>query len=148
MTRRHKPVGRQLTQRFHAASVPAIAEREPMPCPFSLRLTVEERAALEREAGRQPLGAYIRSKLLHNSEAPRRARRTPLADDKALAQLLGELGRARLANNLNQLAKAVHTGSLPVTPDTENAILTACQDVQLMRETLIAALGLGRGGPA
>ena len=144
MTRRgDKPVGRQLTQRFQAASVPTIAKRDPTPCPFSLRLTVEERAALEREAGRQPLGAYIRSKLLHSSEAPRRARRTPVGDDKALAQLLGELGRARLANNLNQLAKAVHTGSLPVTPETEKAILTACQEVQRMRETLVTALGLG-----
>jgi len=148
MTRRgDKPVGRRITKQFQSAAA-SVTQRRSLPCPFSLRLTVEERSVLEREAGHQPLGAYIRSKLLHNSEASRRARRTPLADEKALAQVLGELGRARLANNLNQLAKAVHTGSLPVTPDTEKAILTACREVQQMRETLIAALGLGQGGPA
>jgi hypothetical protein len=34
------------------------------PAPFSLRLTTQERAILLREAGRTPLGAYIRNKLL------------------------------------------------------------------------------------
>lgn len=33
--------------------------------PFSLRLTFEERAKLEKEAGSKPLGAYIRSKLFN-----------------------------------------------------------------------------------
>ena len=46
-------------------------------------------------------------------------------EDKALAQLLGELDRARLANNLNQFAKAANTGSLPITPETEKALKTA-----------------------
>jgi hypothetical protein len=42
-----------------------------------------------------PLGAYIRSKLLKESEATRRVRkrtRKPLKDEQALAFLLGELG--------------------------------------------------------
>jgi hypothetical protein len=72
---------------------------------------------------------------------PRRSRRRPVKDEAALARLLGELGNARLANNLNQLAKAANTGSLPVTPETVQAILTACQDVQAMRACLLAALG-------
>lgn len=53
-------------------------------------------------------GSYIRSKLLNENEAPRRARtrtRKPLKDEQALALLLGELGKARIANNLNQLAR-------------------------------------------
>lgn len=112
--------------------------------PFSLRLTPQEKATLKREAGSMPLGAYIRSKLLGEASHPRRSRRSPIEDDKALAQVLGELGKARLANNLNQLAKQANTGSLPVTPETEKAIQDACRDVHWMRARLIAALGLGK----
>ncbi len=117
------------------------------PPPFSLRLSNEEKALLRREAGTMPLGAYIRSKLLGSAASRRRSYRSPAKDDKVLAQLLGELGKAKLANNLNQLAKAANSGSLPVTPDTEKAILDACREVQWMRDRLVAALGLdpGRG---
>ncbi|WP_341645371.1 plasmid mobilization relaxosome protein MobC [Thauera sp. SDU_THAU2] len=116
------------------------------PPPFSLRLSAEEKAELLRRAGNMPLGAYIRSQLLGNTAAPRRASKRPAKDVQALARLLGELGKAKLANNLNQLAKAANTGSLPVTPDTERAIVEACQDVRWMRDTLTTALGL-RGAP-
>ncbi|MEW8073541.1 MAG: plasmid mobilization relaxosome protein MobC [Candidatus Thiodiazotropha sp.] len=120
------------------------SNNKKIPTPFSLRLTFEERAALEKEAGNKPLGAHIRSKLFAGEEAPRRVRtrtRKPLEDDRALARVLGELGKARLANNLNQLARAVNTGSLPVTPDTEAAIKEACAAVQDMRSDLMHALG-------
>lgn len=119
--------------------------------PFSLRLTFEERTALEREAGNKPLGAHIRSKLFGGSEAPRKVRtrtRKPIQDDRAMASLLGALGQSRIANNLNQLAKAVNTGSLPVTPDTEKALNEACSAVQDMRRQLMQALGFpNAGGP-
>lgn len=120
----------------------------PKPRPFSLRLTAEERARLEAEAGPTPLGSYIRAKLLDGTEAPRRAHRRPVKDDQALAQVLSKLGDSRLASNLNQLAKAANTGSLPVTAETLQAIMSACQDIRLMRACLMAALGLQpeRGG--
>ena len=131
-----------LTGNFRTA---ASGEAAKTPCPFSLRLTFEERQALEREAGRQSLGAYIRSRLFGGGERQRRSYRKPLKDDQALAKLLGALGESRLANNLNQLAKAANTGSLPITPETENAIYAACRDVERIRKELIAALGLGAG---
>lgn len=112
--------------------------------PFSLRLTFEERAALEQSAGTRPLGAYIRSKLFGGQEAPRRRRtrtKKPLKDEKALGELLGKLGESRLASNINQLAKAANSGSLPVTPDTEKALQNACDDVRAMRMLLMQALG-------
>ncbi|TEA79179.1 plasmid mobilization relaxosome protein MobC [Allopusillimonas ginsengisoli] len=113
------------------------------PTPFSLRLTAEEKAELLRRAGNIPLGAYIRSQLLTKDEqSPRRSSRRPARDEQALARLLGELGKAKLSNNLNQLAKAVHTGSLPVTQETGQALEEACRDVRWMRDTLILALGL------
>lgn len=112
------------------------------PPPFSLRLTAEEKAELRRKAGTMPLGAYIRSRLLGDEQSPRRACRRPIKDEQAIGQLLGELGKAKLANNLNQLAKAVHTGSLPVTRETSEALDAACRDIRWMRDALITALGL------
>lgn len=112
------------------------------PAPFSLRLTFEERAALEQAAGDMPLGAYIRSQVLQDGKARHRRRyKRPVKDHQALGQLLGELGEARLANNLNQLAKAANTGSLPVTPETEKALREACAEIHQMRSLLMRALG-------
>lgn len=119
------------------------------PVPFSLRLTFVERAILEKAAGNMPLGAYIRSQLFQGKTTPRRIRtrtRKPVKDDRALGALLGELGQARLANNLNQLAKAANTGSLPVTPDTEKSLNDACFAVQEMRGLLMQALGFPNYG--
>jgi hypothetical protein len=62
-------------------------------------------------------------------------------DEQALSQLLGALGRSRLSSNLNQIAKAVHSGSLPVSPETEQAILAACAEVADMRALVVKALG-------
>lgn len=109
------------------------------PPPFSLRLTFEERSRLEAEAGDMPLGAYIRSKLLGGpASPPRRSRgKNPVKDHQALAKVLGLLGQSRLASNLNQLAKAAHTGSLPVTPDTESSLQDACKAIQAIRHDLM-----------
>lgn len=46
------------------------SKNNKIPTPFSLRLTFEERAALEQEAGDEPLGAYIRKKLLGSKRSP------------------------------------------------------------------------------
>jgi hypothetical protein len=91
-----------------------------------------------------PLGAYIRSRLF-GEPAPHRAARKakrPVKDHQALASVLGELGKRRIANNLNQLAKAVNSGSLPLTPETEKSLQEACAGVQWLRTTLMQALGL------
>ena len=113
------------------------------PYPFSLRLTFEERTSLELEAGNEPLGSYIRSKALSKKGSYKRKRRKqPVKDQQALSEVLGALGKSNLSNNLNQLARAAHTGSLPVTPDIEHQIDNACADIQWMRKELIKALGL------
>ncbi len=44
-------------------------QAEDAPAPFSLRLTFEERAALEQAAGDMPLGAYIRDQVLRDGTA-------------------------------------------------------------------------------
>lgn len=114
-----------------------------LPPPFSLRLTVDERAQLEGAAAGMPLGTYIKAKLFEGELTPRRRlQRAPVKDHAALAQVLGMLGHMRLANNLNQLAKAVNMGALPLTPEVEEELSTACAAVVAMKMELMRALGL------
>src|SRR5262245_16311748 len=122
---------------FQNATCPG-GGRHSKPAPFSLRLTFEERARLEYEAGDQPLGAYIRSRLFDDTQ-PRQRRRgkRPVKDHQILARLLGDIGRARLANNLNQLARCANSGSLPVTPETEAALRSACAEIHALRKNLL-----------
>lgn len=126
-----------------AASKP----KSSKPAPFSLRLSFDERARLEQDASGMALGAYIRDRLFGDDAAPRQTRgHFPVKDYAALGRVLAALGQSRLSNNLNQLAKAVNTGSLPVTPETETDLRRACKDVQAMRRDLLIALGLHETG--
>ena len=115
-------------------------EKEHFP-PTSVRFSKNERQRLEAEAGSLSVSSYIRHRLFE-TPTPRRAYRRPVQDDKALGEVLAALGQSRIGNNLNQLAKAVHSGSLPVTPETEAAIKAACASVQQMSGQLVQALGL------
>ena len=120
-----------------------MADEQNYPAPFSLRLTFEERSALEAAAGGQPLGRYIRQKVLGENAAERKPYgKTPVKDHVALGRVLAGLGQSRLSNNLNQLARAVNSGSLPVTPDTEAYLREACDDIREIRTELVKALGL------
>jgi len=110
--------------------------------PFSLRFTVEERQKLDADAGDLAVAEYIRTQLFENPAKRLRPYRRPVQDGKALGEVLAALGRSRLSSNLNQLAKAVHSGSLPVTPETEKAILDAVKEVHDMSSQLVKALGL------
>jgi HAMP domain-containing protein len=122
-------------------------ERPPSPPPFSLRLTFEERARLERDASGMPLGAYIRARLFADETAPPLKRRGhfPVKDHAALAQVLGLLGQTRLSNNLNQIAKHLNMGSLDVSPEVEDDLRQAAEEIGRMRESLFKALGLENG---
>jgi len=122
---------------------------KPNAKPFSLRLTDEEKRLLLKRAGKLPLGTYVRGLILEDAARTprRRARRTrtPVKDHESLARVLAALGQSRIANNLNQLAKAVNIGVLPVTPETERDIDEACAAVIAMRGDLMNALGFGNG---
>ncbi|MCC6923454.1 MAG: hypothetical protein IT525_10430 [Nitrosomonas sp.] len=113
--------------------------------PFCLRLTPEERTLLEREAAGLPLGEYIRQQIFDENRIKRRTRnKHPVKDHRLLSQLLGELGRSRLVNNLNQLARSANCGLLNLTPEVKTALLNACADIRHIRETLMKSLGLDR----
>jgi hypothetical protein len=127
----------------------AIQKGKPLH-PFSLRLTQEERERLELEAKGKPLSVYMRERLLGDGTALRKLRRKPAADQAGLAKVLGMLGQSRLANNLNQIAKAAHIGVLVVSPALLEELENACRDIRIMRDALLAALGFppAGGGPS
>lgn len=123
-------------------------EGQARPAPFSLRLTADERATLKRRAGTMPLASYIKSRLFDGDLTMASARsrlRSPVKDQKALAEVLACLGATRIANNLNQLAKAANSGSLYFDRETKTEIAVACNDVRAMRQLLMKALGMKLG---
>lgn len=97
-------------------------------------------------AGDVPLCAYIKAVLFDQARTGVSRGKIAPRDDKVVAQALGQLGKSRLSQNLNQLAKSANMGSLPVTPETESEIKDACRAVQDMRDALMAALSDG-GSP-
>ena len=125
-----------------SAALPRNKPKRRYTPPFSLRLTVEERKRLDKMAGNQPLGSYIRDRLLGEQTEKRRKVKKPTVDSAMLALVLSELGQSRLASNINQLAKAANMGTLDITPEIEREIEQACQEIQTMRALLIAALGV------
>jgi hypothetical protein len=111
------------------------------PAPFSLRLSEEERELLDRLAGGQPWSRYIKEVLFRDLR-PVRTKGHVIQDRKLFAKLLGLLGQSRLSQNVNQLAKASNSGSLPLTPETEEALKEAADAIQHIRAFLIEAMGL------
>jgi hypothetical protein len=117
------------------------AKRE---APFSLRPSFAEKAALRDLAGDMPLGAFIKAVL--KGAIQNKKKIAPSADPQALGRALGALGKSRLSQNVNHLAKAVNMGALPVTPETEAELRQACADIAIMRKELMRALKDG-GAP-
>lgn len=120
---------------------PVILKKRP--APFSLRLSAEERARLAMEAAGEPLGAYIKAKILSGTDPEGRKRRKVLTikDREALAQALALLGATHFAQNLNQIAHGVHIGTLPVTPELEAELHEAAVHIAQIRAAIMAALG-------
>ncbi|WP_218187989.1 plasmid mobilization relaxosome protein MobC [Desulfosarcina cetonica] len=77
-------------------------------------------------------------------ELPKRRTREQMADPqrKELSKLLGTLGKSRISQNINQLAKAANSGSLPVNHEVAQELNNACDAIRWMRQTLIKAMGL------
>ncbi len=125
-----------------AAASSAASGKQQRPAPFSIRLSAEERAALERKAGSRPLGAYIRSKLLDGEESRRKPARTASIDYALLGQVLGKLGKSEQTTCLFLLAVAAEAERVAMGEEERAALDRACADVREMRALLIKALGL------
>jgi hypothetical protein len=79
--------------------------------PFSMRLADGEKDLLPERAGRWPLGTYIGGVILAAEvRTPRRSAGPSVRDHRALARVPSCLGRSRLSNNLNPLARTANIG--------------------------------------
>ena len=128
---------------FGGAAGQAVREKGRRPAPLSVRLSADERARLERDAGTMALGAYVRGRLFGEAVKPRRShRRAPVRDHEALGRVLAALGRSGLPAGLNRLSRQLDGPSVTVKPETQAALRGACADIVTMRRALITALGL------
>jgi uncharacterized protein (DUF1778 family) len=109
---------------------------------LTVRLTPEQRKKLDQLAAGCTLSDYIRA-CIFSDQAPivKTRGRFPVKDEQAVSRLLAMLGQSRIAQNINQLAKAVHSGSLPVNQDVQKQIMEACEAISWMRQQLLQALG-------
>ena len=115
-----------------AANNVVVKPKTIYPKPVSVRFTDLERAELERKAGDLTLSAYVRSRCIGDIAAAHRTRgKRPVKDYEALSQVLGMLGRSQLPNNVNQIAKAVNTGTLALPEVTNAALRQAAFDIAL-----------------
>ena len=128
-----------------AANVKRLKPKAPPP--LTIRLTHDERARLERDAGALSMAAYARLRLFADDDAPKRRRvsrkKQMLSSElSVIGALLGELGNSGLAASLADLAGAAKVGALPVSDEVEADVIAACAAVQEMRVRLIGALGV------
>lgn len=146
-----RPGGKKVYEKFSEVAAgdvsirPARQRSRPSGHRLSVRLDEAEHAYLLTQAGVRTLSNYVRDLLLgefkSNSQTrPKKRKRIPQTDTKAIARALALLGRSRLASNLNQIAKLAHMGALPVTDDLTEELQSACADIAAMRAALMKAL--------
>lgn len=128
---------------FNRSAAAKPKSRRKRPAPFSIRLSDEERAILQRKAGKRSLGAYARAKLLGDEEAPRRkAAAKPSVDSVLLGQVLGKLGKSEQVACLFLLLVAAEKNRITMSEKDRAALHAACDDVREVRAVLMSALGL------
>lgn len=105
------------------------------PAPFSIRLSVDERAEIVRraEAAEISIAAYWKLAVF-NLPPPRKSRR-PSVDRIELAKLLGQLGK--VGNNINQLARILNTDGSVEIPELTKAL----KELTDMRAAVMNAMG-------
>lgn len=120
------------------AAKPASRGKPPV---LSIRLNQKERDQLEREAAGETLSAYARRKLFGRA-ARKGGRRAPISDDKALARVLGAMGKSPQIGTLKGVLRASEEGALVLGGEAEDALRVACAQIEEMRLDLLEALGL------
>jgi len=136
-------VATSVRQTFEAASKPPTRRLTKSSPRITLRLSEEEHATLTTLSQGMAVSAFIRESVF-GADTSRRKRRShkPVKDQAAMSQVLGLLGKTKIANNLNQLAHHANTGSLLIDDETLRQIDEAYVHVIEMRDALVRALGL------
>ncbi len=114
--------------------------------PVCFRVSPEERARLEHDAGSMTISAFIRWLLFGDHARPRKQRmKRPVKDHRTLAQLFALIKQTQCWNNLNQIARGINSNTWIVTPESEKMLQEACKAIVEIRDMLMKALGLNAG---
>lgn len=123
-----------------ATMLPAVqmshgSERRARDTHLTIRLTKEERAAIDEaaEAAGLAAGSYARRQLI-GAGAPRAVKRAR-SDRAELVRLLAQFGR--VGSNLNQIARKANSGEDVNT----SALAAALGNLDTMRDAVMQALG-------
>ena len=135
-----------LSKTFNAQAEPQ-KPKEPALPPLSIRVTPEERALLQRMAGKQAMSAFIRYRLFGDRAATRAKRyqekpKQPKMNHVEIARLLGMFGQSDLVRSVLALSFAAQAGQLVTSSETEEQIYRACKDIHEIKTTLITALNV------
>ncbi len=133
-----------LTKTFNARAAKQKPKEPAMP-PLSIRVTPQEKALLQRLAGKHAISTYVRHRLFGDVTAMRAKRyeekpKQPKLDHVEIARLLGMFGQSELARSMLALSLAVQAGQLVASSEVEQQICRACDDIHEIKTTLIMAL--------
>ena len=111
--------------------------------PLSIRLSANERAWLEEQAGGMPIGTFVKSRLFaaNDNTPPRTRNRAPVKDYEELAKVHGKFGRFDVFLTIKGLLKAIENGNIRLKPTTEDVLVSACEDIRDIRHHVMKALG-------
>lgn len=110
----------------------------------TIRYSDKEYTAITQKAAvlNMKPATFIRARsLAEDIEEVQRYAVTSQEERKDIAQVLSALGASRIASNLNQIAYAINSGSLILSPDVVAQITEACDTLKWMRGALTQALG-------
>lgn len=126
---------------FQPEATRSARQKIKRPAPLSIRVSEAERAWLTEQAAGGSISAFVKQRVFRGSGiAPAGRSGGTRIDDATAAKILAALGQSRIASNLNQLAKAVNIGSLPVNEETERDIREACAAVIQVKAALMTCL--------
>jgi hypothetical protein len=113
---------------------------------ISLRIPVRMLAFVKAEAKKNGISAskWLRKLIEREMQQGRCSPLQPVSPDKeaALAKVLYLLGRTRIPNNLNQIARDLNTGTYIDSPDAHHKMNEAYNMVRWMKSQLMIALGI------
>ena len=109
--------------------------------PFSIRLSVEERARLDVLAGDMPMAAYVRTRLFDTPSPRRRKVRRFDVDQSLLKKLLRALGRQHISSSLHRIMNAIDDGDLEIDEELDVELRGLCSDLRHLRRRIRKAIG-------
>ena len=109
--------------------------------PFSMRLSVEERARLDSLAGDMTAAAYVRSRLFDTPSPRSRKIRRFDVNQSLLKKLVRQLGRQHISSSLHRIMNAIDEGDLELDDELDVELRALCSDLRQLRRTIRKALG-------